>query len=181
MREPEFSGPATSKAVQAAISQDLDDLGFVVGKEFIHGPRMSGRTTKLLKEALHQLDFMDPGDEIWVLTRRCEDAKRLCEYVANKLALEMGYKREPLGGECHTKKCIEGFQKSPDGYSVNRYFLTFKEDKHIHFCSVDELPHQLTGRRLTYSPCIFIEHVCYEFGAIQESPHDLYDVLQRAV
>ncbi len=178
MRELEFSGPATSKAVKAAISQDLDDLGFVVGKEFIYGPRCSGRTTKLLEEALHQLDFMDPGDEIWILSPRMQDAKMLCEHVGNHMAEEMGFEREDFMGPYHnakTKASVLGLGPAC------RYFLTFKEDKHIHFCTIDALPKQLIGRRLTYSPCIFIDHICYEFGTIQESPHDLYDALQNAV
>ncbi len=178
MREPAFSGPVASKAIQAAISQDLDDLGFVIGEEFIYGPRQSGRTTKLLKEALHQLDFMDPGDEIWVIARRWEEAKRLCEHVGNHLAEEMGFEREDFLGPYHSRKT----KASVLGLGPScRYFLTFKEDKHIHFCTVDDLPQQLRGRRLTYSPCIFIEHICYEFGAIQNSEHDLYNALQSVV
>ncbi len=172
MREPAFSGPATSKAVQAAISQDLDDLGFVVGKEFIYGPRCSGRTTKLLREALHQLDFMDPGDDIWIITCRKQEAKHLCEHVGNYLAEEMGFKREHLLGPQNIQAPRIG--QGP----VCRYLLTFEKDKNIHFCTVDELPAQLRGRRLTYSPCIFFEHLCYEFGVIEDSLHDLYSILQ---
>ena len=178
MREPKFSGPATSKVVQAAISQDLDDLGFVIGKEFICGPRQSGRTTRLLEEALHQLDFMDPGDEIWVVARRWEEAKRLCKHVGNHLAEEMGFEREEFLGPYHNAKT----KSSVLGHGpACRYFLTFKKDKHIHFCTVHDLPAQMRGRRLTYSPCIFIEHICYEFGDIQNAEFDLFAILQAAV
>lgn len=177
MRQPKFSGPSMEKVVQA-ISQDLDDLGFVVGEEFIEGPRNSGRTWRLLREALHQLDIMDPGDEIWVVAHNWEHAKRLCERVGNHLAEEMGFKQEKFLGPNHNRKTIQGFQSSPTGLSQNRYFLTFKKDKHIHFCSVDGLHHQMLGRRLTYSPCIFFEHTCYEFGAIQDAEFDLFALLQ---
>lgn len=177
MKEPMFSGPSTKKVV-TAISHDLDQLGFVVGKEFIHGPRCSGRTTRLLREALHQLDFMDPGDEIWVITDRWSNAKRLCEHVNNKLAPEMGFKGEKFLGDNHNQKALHGWQKSEDGLNLYRYFLTFDGDRHIHFCTVDNLPRQLTGRRLTYSPSIFFEHICYEFGAIENAEFDLYATLQ---
>ncbi len=161
-----------------AISQDLDELGFVVGREFINGPRCSGRTTKLAKEALHQLDFMDPGDEIWVLSPRWADAKRLCEHVGNYMAEEMGYEQEEFLGPYHNEKT----KSSVLGQGPTcRYFLTFKKDKHIHFCTVNDLPAQMRGRRLTYSPCIFIEHICYEFGDIQNADFDLFAVLQAAV
>ena len=168
MKEPKFSGPSTRKMV-TAISQDLDELGFVEGREYLYGPRNSGRTTRLLRDALHQLDFMDPGDEIWIVTTNWENAKHLCEYVANRLALEMAFKREPMDDPRHQQKIIEGFQNSPDGRCIDRYFLTFKGGRHIHFTTVNELDRTLRGRRLTYSPCIFFDHICYEFGAIQNA------------
>lgn len=161
-----------------AVSQDLDDLGFVVGKEFISGGRQTGRTTRLIREALHQLDFMDPSDEIWVVTNRWEDAKRLIEYAGNLLAPEMGFEQEKLLGECHNQKLLDGWKKSPNGLNLYRYTLTFKGDKHIHFCTVDDLPRQLTGRRLSHDPSIFFDHICYEFGVIANSKYDLYATLQ---
>ena len=163
-----------------AISQDLDELGFVKGEEYIAGPRNSGRTTRMLKDALHQLDFMDPGDEIWIVTVNWRTAKHLIEFVGNELAKEMGFEQEKFLGPCQNAKTIEGFQNSPDGRNINRYFLTFETDKHIHFTTVEELERTLRGRRLTYSPCIFFEHICYEFGAIQEAEYDLYALLQAA-
>ncbi len=124
---------------------------------------------------MHQLDFMDPGDEIWIVTCRIQEAKHLCEHVGNYLAEEMGFKQEDFLGPYHNAKA----KASVLGQGPTcRYFLTFKKDKHIHFCTVDTLPEQLRGRRLTYSPCIFFEHLCYEFGVIEDSQHDLYSLLQ---
>lgn len=160
-----------------AISQDLDELGFIEGREYLYGPRNSGRTTRLLKAALAQLYFMDPGDEIWVISPTWENAKRMCERVANGLAAESGCDREKFLGKYHNQKCIEGFRNSPDGHSMNRYFLSFNDDKHIHFCAIEGLEHQLRGRRLSYSPCIFFDHICYEYGAIQDADFDLFALL----
>jgi len=120
---------------------------------------------------------MDPGDEIWIVTDRMSNAKRLCEHVGNKLAQEMGFEREKFLGDKHNLKTLDGWQKGPNGQNLYRYFLTFKDDKHIHFCTVNDLPVQLRGRRLSYSPSIFFEHICYEFGAIQDADFDLYAVL----
>lgn len=160
------------------ISQDLDDLGFIEGKDFIAGGRNSGRTIRMLKAALHQLDFMEPGEEIWVVTDRIERAKRLAEQVGNHLADEMGFEQEGLLGPNHDRKIRASMRK---GTQDCRYFLTFKDDKHIHFCSVDTLHHQLLGKRLTHNPSIFFEHICYEFGAIQNASYDLYALLQGMV
>lgn len=167
-----FSGPQTANIVQA-ISRDLDDLGFVIGKEFILGPRNSGRTILLLREALHQLDFMDPGDEIWVVAHSWEHAKELCEFAANTLIKEMGFVRDlkdnfPL-------HLVERWGGTPNRV---RYHLSFGEDKIIHFAALESLPLQLMGVHLKHNPAIFIDHVCYEFGSIQNADFDLYAVLQ---
>ncbi len=161
-----------------AISQDLDELGFVEGREYLYGPRQSGRTTRMLKAALAQLYFMDPGDEIWVVVTSWDHARKMCVQVGNAISAEAGWAREKPMGPYHNQKCIEGFRNSPNGYSMNRYFLTFNDDKHIHFCAIEDLEHQLRGRRLSYSTCIFFDHTCYEFGAIQDANFDLFALLQ---
>lgn len=164
-----------------AISHDLDELGFVEGKDYIAGPRNSGRTTRMLRDALLQIPWMDPGDEIFVVGRNWEHAKRLCEYVANTLADEMGIDREKFLGANQNQKNIEGWLVSPDGRNTNRYFLTFKDNKHIHFCSIEDLPHTLIGRRLTHDPAFFFDHICYEFGFIENASYDLYALLSSIV
>lgn len=164
-----------------AISQDLDDLGFVEGKDYIAGPRNSGRTTRLLKDALLQIPWMDPGDEIFVVAHTWEYAKRLSERVGNELADEMGIEQEKFLGDNQNQKNLEGWRSSPDGYNQNRYFLTFKNNKHIHFVSIEALEHALIGRRLTHDPAFFFDHVCYEFGFIQNASYDLFALLNNIV
>ena len=180
MREPNFSGPSSQKMVQA-ISQDLDDLGFIEGKDYIAGARGSGRTTRMLKDALLQIPWMDPGDEIFVVAHTWEYAKKLAELVGNELAKEMGIEREKFLGSNANQKTIEGWKSSPDGFNQNRYFLTFKENKHIHFVAIHALEHTLIGRRLTHDPAIFIDHYCYEFGYVQNADYDLYALLNSIV
>lgn len=166
---PTFSGLATQKIVQA-ISQDLDELGFVEGKDYIAGGRNSGRTTRMLKDAMLQIPWMDPGDEIFVVASSWRHAKLLCEHVAT-MAEGLGLEREKWGPNEHSKT-IEG---------NNRYFLTFYDNKHIHFVSIEALPHTLLGRRLTHDPAFFFDHVCYEFGFIQDASYDLYALLNSIV
>ena len=163
-----------------AISHDLDELGFVEGKDYIAGPRNSGRTTRMLKDALLQIPWMDPGDEIFVVASNWHMAKRHCEYVANTLAEEMGIEREDFGINSHQKN-LEGWRASPTGLNTNRYFLTFKTNKHIHFASVEALEHTLLGRRLTHDPAFFFDHMCYEYGFIQNASYDLYALLSSIV
>ncbi len=130
----------------------------------------------MLKDALLQIPWMDPGDEIFVVASSWRHAKLLCEHVANTLALEMGIERvnQPGGVQPLVGRNILG-------QNTNRYFLTFKDYKHIHFVSIEALPHILLGRRLTHDPAFFFDHVCYEFGFIQDASYDLYELLSNAV
>ena len=163
-----------------AISHDLDELGFVEGKDYIDGPRNSGRTTRMLRDALLQIPWMDPGDEIFVVASNWAHAKRLCEY-AHRLAEEMGIHREKYLSINTHEKNVEGWVASPDGRNTNRYFITFKTNKHIHFLTVEDMEHSLLGRRLSHDPAFFIDHVCYEFGFIQNASCDLYALLSNMV
>ncbi len=159
-----------------AISQDLDDLGFVEGKDFIAGPRNSGRTERLLQAALAQLYFMDPGDEIWVVTHNWEHAKRLAERVAN-----IAYKDRfgPKISSAAHDKMLNKRMDFKGGVHRSRYCLSFKGDRYIHFTAIGDLAHQLRGTRLTHDPAIFIDHYCYDFGFIQNADYDLYAVLSE--
>lgn len=167
MREPTFSGPSTQKMVQA-ISHDLDELGFVEGKDYIEGPRESGRTTRLLRDALLQVPWMDSGDEIFVVAPTWKKAMGMTQYVANTLAIQMGIGRDT---------------RPRQDFATNaaRYFLTFKEYKHIHFVSIEALEQTLLGRRLSHDPAFFFDHECYEFGFIQNASYDVYALLSSLV
>ncbi len=151
----------------------MDELGFVEGQDYIAGGRNSGRTTRMLKDALLQIPWMDSGDEIFVVAPTWSKAMGMTQFVANTLAEEMGIERETeLSSSRHLK-----FSTTP----ANRYYLTFKDNKRIHFVSIEALEHTLLGRRLTHDPAFFFDHTCYEFGFIQNASYDLYALLSSLV
>jgi len=147
----------------------LDELGFVEGRDYIAGGRHSGRTTRMLRDALLQIPWMDSGDEIFVVAPTWSKAMGMTQFVANTLANKIGIERE-LSLSRHLVLSTNA-----------RYFLTFNDNKHIHFVSIEALERTLLGRRLTHDPAFFFDHTCYEFGSIQNASYDVYAFLSSLV
>lgn len=154
----------------------FDGLTVVRGGDWVKAPRMSGRTTNMIQDALHQIDFLEKGDEVWIVFTRWETAKRMCEWVGNSLAKELGFERNPPDYNSPMVKEERVVEQRWSGVPNRvRYYLMI-EGIPYHFVSIESLELQLLGIRFRTGPCVYFDHTCYEFHTTQMN--DLYPLLR---
>lgn len=156
---------------------DIEELPVVRGREWHLPGRNSGRTTLMIRDALHQIDFLVHGDEVWIVFPTWQIAKRMCERVANGLAKELGFRVDkPDYSSPPSQEEQDVMQRWGGQPNRVRYYLMI-EGIPYHFVSMESLELQLRGIRFRTGPCVYFDHTCYEQNG---NLSDLYPLLSDA-